>query len=95
MQLALGVGIISVIVLGCIMGAWIIALLRISQLPDLRVAVDAKILENYKTAYAMAAEEPLKWFDGVVAKILLPLFTLILGYIFGERTRGNESEGRP
>lgn len=40
----------------------------------------------------MAAEEPQKWFDSVVMKILYPLFTLILGYIFGARSQGNESE---
>lgn len=84
--LAIGVGIFSLVALVLIMVPW---MTHLPPMPDM--AVDAQVLENYRTATALAAEEPQQWFDSVLVKILYPLFTLILGYIFGARSQGNEN----
>jgi hypothetical protein len=43
------------------------------------------MLDNYKILSDQAWDGPSKMFDMVVAKILYPLFTLILGYVFGAK----------
>ena len=58
---------------------------------DVEMANMTTLLEHYRTANDMALEGPMKLFDQVVAKALLPLFTLILGYIFGSRTQEQQS----
>ncbi len=53
---------------------------------------DAKsFFDSYKALNDLAVDRTIKLFDTVVAKALLPLFTAILGYIFGSRA---ESTGR-
>lgn len=55
----------------------------------LPIQLSAKaLLENYKAAADIAFEGPAKLFDLVITKIFYPLFTLILGYIFGARSAG-------
>ena len=44
------------------------------------------ILENYKTLQQTALEPFTTLFDSIVVKVLLPIFTSILGYIYGSRT---------
>ncbi len=87
MRIALGVGIVGTIVILALGVQW---WLRSPQMPSLpvdsqQVESTKAILENYKTASDMALEGPAKIFDMVIVKILYPLFTLILGYIFGSR----------
>ena len=52
------------------------------------------ILDNFKTLQQTALEPFTSLFDSVVVKVLLPIFTTILGYIFGIfglRSTKNES----
>jgi hypothetical protein len=66
------------------------------KLPVLQLGADPAavkaMLENYKTLQQIALEPFTTLFDSIVVKVLLPVFTSILGYIFGSRTdRKNES----
>jgi hypothetical protein len=62
--------------------------------PVIPVVADANaakaILDNYKTLQQITLEPYINLFDSVVVKVLLPVFTSILGYIFGSRTSGKE-----
>jgi hypothetical protein len=50
---------------------------------------DAKTaIENYRVLADAHVERATKLFDVVVVKALLPVFTAILGYIFGSRKDG-------
>lgn len=44
-----------------------------------------KVIENYKALRELHSEQTAKLFDTVVVKMLLPIFTLLLGYIFGNQ----------
>jgi hypothetical protein len=57
-------------------------------------ADDAKaVAENLKILSDMSIDRSVKIFDDIVGKTLLPVFTSILGYIFG--TRGGDSSNPP
>jgi len=43
------------------------------------------ILENYKTLQQIVLEPFTTLFESVVVKVLLPVFTAIVGYIFGSQ----------
>jgi len=51
------------------------------------------LLEQYKTASDIARDAPERFFDQIVAKVLFPALTAVIGYIFGSRSSGNNSEG--
>jgi hypothetical protein len=57
--------------------------------PTIPAATDAAtartILENYKTLQQITLEPYTSLLDRVIVKVLLPVFTSILGYIFGSR----------
>ena len=61
-----------------------------AKLPVLQPGADPAavkaILENYKTLQQIALEPLTTLFDSIVVKVLLPVFTSILGYIFGSRS---------
>ncbi len=44
------------------------------------------ILDNYKTIQQLTLEPYTTLFDSIVVKVLLPVFTSILGYIFGSQS---------
>lgn len=48
------------------------------------------LVKNYKALQEQAFDSASKMFDAIVVKVLLPVFTSILGYIFGAR---HASEG--
>jgi hypothetical protein len=48
------------------------------------------VLENYKALQQIAMEPCTAFFDMIFLKALLPIFTSILGYIFGSRSSGKE-----
>jgi len=52
--------------------------------------VGSTTLENYQKLSKMATDRTLRLFDQLVYKSFLPVFTAILGYIFG--IRGVEKE---
>jgi hypothetical protein len=62
--------------------------------PVIQSGVDpntAKVLiENYRTLQQVALEPFTSLFDSIVVKVLLPVFTSILGYIFGSQSKKNE-----
>ena len=43
------------------------------------------VIENYKQIQQASLQPLLSIFDSVVVKVLLPVFTSILGYIFGSQ----------
>jgi hypothetical protein len=65
-------------------------------LPTIPPMADANttkaILENYKSLQQIVLEPYTTLFDSIVVKVLLPVFTSILGYIFGSQR--NNREGR-
>lgn len=95
--IAAGVGLFSILALIPIMGVW---WAHVPPMPPIAIDSSAnpqaitdtvKVFETYKVATEMAAEQPLKWFDGLFIKILYPLLTLVLGYIFGATRQGSEN----
>ncbi len=44
---------------------------------------DKTTIDNYKAVSALVLSNTKELFDGVVGRVLFPLFTTILGYIFG------------
>ena len=48
------------------------------------------LIENYKLLQQTALEPFVTLFDSVVVKVLLPVFTSILGYIFGTQNSQRE-----
>jgi|SRR5580700_4444146 hypothetical protein len=81
------VGGVSAVVILALVGKWI---LYAPKLPVLQPGADPAavkaMLENYKTLQQIALEPFTTLFDSIVVKVLLPVFTSILGYIFGSRT---------
>jgi len=62
------------------------------NIPASATAEQAKaFIENYKALQDQAVQSGRDMFDAVVVKALLPIFTSILGYIFGARS---QSEGK-
>ena len=49
------------------------------------------ILDNYKSTLQIALEPFTTLFDSIVVKVLLPVFTSILGYIFGSRANSGQA----
>jgi hypothetical protein len=50
------------------------------------------LIENYKQLQQVALEPLTTLFDSIVVKVLLPVFTSILGYIFGSQN-SKQSKG--
>lgn len=84
--LAAFVGGTGAIVILALVGKWIC---YAPKLPVIQPGVDPNaakvILENYRTLQQIALEPFTTLFDSTVVKVLLPVFTSILGYIFGSR----------
>ncbi|MDP9178937.1 MAG: hypothetical protein M3O61_14750, partial [Gemmatimonadota bacterium] len=77
LQLATGVGIVSAGVIITVLVFWV---QHTPQLPDLS---NASAVTGYKETSEAASKGALAIFDTIVVKALLPIFTSILGYIFG------------
>jgi|ERR1035438_3058009 hypothetical protein len=87
------VGGVAAVVILALVGKWIFyaPTLPVPQ-PGADPAAVKAMLENYKTLQQIALEPFTTLFDSIVVKVLLPVFTSILGYIFGSRTdKKNES----
>jgi len=48
-------------------------------------------LDNYRTLQQIALDPFTTLFDSIVVKVLLPVFTSILGYIFGSASHKSEN----
>jgi hypothetical protein len=90
MQLATGVGLLIGLVTVMLVVHWMATAPWTGIPSDLasRKTDDAKALvENIKTMSDLSADRSIKLFDAVVSRALLPVFTAILGYIFGSRSQ--------
>lgn len=94
MWLALGVGVISLIVMIGLGVEWQrntpaapVFPSNLNGLDQQTITNITALLEQYKIASEIALDGPLKLFDRVVASTLAPIFTAILGYIFGTHTK--------
>jgi len=90
LRILLGVGIVSVFVILGLGWQWISQSPKFPTLPtsatDTQQITNAKsLLENYKMAGELALSGPKDLFDMIILKVLYPLFTLVLGYVFGTR----------
>ncbi len=95
MQLALGVGALGVVVIVALVVYWTSQVPPPPALPappteaaDIPqfISITQTLLDNHKASSDQAVNSATQIFEEVVVKVLLPLFTLILGYIFGART---------
>ena len=74
------------IVILALVGWWIFSAPRVPEIPPgADLATVKAILENYRTLQQIALEPLTALFDSIVFKVLLPVFTGILGYIFGSK----------
>lgn len=93
--LALTVGVIIGLITFTVTVRWWRSPLWISVPPGLSEMDPAKakaLVENLKSLSDAAADGPIKMFDAIVGRALLPVLTSILGYIFG--TRGTDGAFR-
>jgi hypothetical protein len=85
--LAAGVGALGGAIMLALVGKWFWYAPAIPVIPPSADPATVKaILENYKTLQQTALEPFTTLFDSIVVKVLLPIFTSILGYIYGSRT---------
>jgi len=88
--LAAFVGATGAIVILALVGKWAFYAPQIPTIPPQADQASVKaILDNYKTLQQIALEPFTTMFDSIVVKVILPVFTSILGYIFGSRTNGD------
>jgi len=92
LYLAAGVGVTGVIVIFALVARWVIYAPKVPEIPPGADPNTAKaILDNFRTLQQVALEPFTSLFDSIVVKVLLPVFTSILGYIFG--SKANKTEG--
>lgn len=93
MKLAKWVGVLGSAVTLIILAKWIWMTwcVNCTNIPSTASTEQADMLvKNYKALQEQAFDSASKMFDAIVGKVLLPVFTSILGYIFGAR---HASEG--
>jgi len=83
-------GLMFVVVLA-LLGKWLVSAPAAPVIPQGADANTTKaLLENYKALQQIAMEPYTAFFDMIFLKALLPIFTSILGYIFGSRSSSKE-----
>ena len=64
-------------------------------MPNIPPGMDEKqaaaILSRYKELHTINIDNTIKMIDAVVMKILLPVFTSFVGYVFGSQARSKSS----
>jgi hypothetical protein len=89
--LAACVGTLAAIVTIALVGKWMCVAPQLPAVPPGTDINTAKaILENYKSLQQVALEPYTALFESIVVKVLLPVFTSILGYIFGSQRSHRE-----
>lgn len=84
--LAAGVGALATVVTLALVIKWICYAPAIPGIPaDLDREKARVLIENYKQLQQVTLEPFTTMFDSIVVKVLLPIFTSILGYIFGSQ----------
>jgi len=85
--LAAGVGSLACVVTLALVIRWIAYAPPVPTIPlDMDREKARLLIENYKQLQQVTLEPFTSLFDSVVVKVLLPIFTSILGYIFGSRS---------
>jgi hypothetical protein len=75
----------SLVTLGLVI-AWIIFTPLVPAIPnDMDPGKAKAVIENYKELQQASLQPLLSIFDSIIVKVLLPVFTSILGYIFGSQ----------
>jgi hypothetical protein len=88
--LAAFVGATGAIVTLALLWKWILYAPQVPIIPPTADQAGVKaILDNYKALQQIALEPFNTMFDSIVVKVILPVFTSILGYIFGSRTNAD------
>lgn len=98
-RLAMGVGLAGLIVIVVLAGQWIAHSPGLITLPAIpsdpstapQVITNTKIMiENHKALSEIALAGPRELLDLLVVTVLFPIFTAILGYIFGTNQRSTQ-----
>ena len=88
--LAAFVGGVGALVIVALIAKWTASAPAVPVIPPGSDAVTTKaLLDNYQSLQRIALEPFTTLFDSVVVKVLVPIFTSILGYIFGSRENRN------
>jgi hypothetical protein len=91
LYLAGSVGVTGAIITFALVGRWIFYAPPVPVIPPTSDPTTAKaILDNFRTLQQVALEPFASLFDSIVVKVLLPVFTSILGYIFGSKANKTE-----
>jgi hypothetical protein len=86
------VGVLAALVIFALVGKWMWSAPPQPMIPPGADAATVKaILDNYKALQQITLEPYTTLFDSIVVKVLLPVFTSILGYIFGSRVSSRET----
>ena len=92
LALAFSVGSLATVVTLALIIKWIC---YAPAIPQIAVDMDREkarlVVENYKQLQVIVLEPFTTLFDSIVVKVLLPIFTSILGYIFGSQN-GTEAK---
>lgn len=85
MQLASGVGLLAVVIILFILVRWWASLPGRPDVAQLSSGANAQqALANYEKLNQIATAQAKELFETIIVKALLPVFTLILGYIFAK-----------
>lgn len=87
-RLAVCVGILIFLIVVFLAIVWFSSVpsMKLSEVPELDTEDIGKIkdmISNYTTIYDTVSKRVIELFDAIVVRVLLPVFTSLLGYIFG------------
>jgi hypothetical protein len=89
---AVSVGVVATAVLLILLGRWI---WLEPAMPNIPVGMDEKqvaaIMSRYKELESINIDNTIKMIDAIIMKILLPVFTSFVGYVFGSQSRSRSS----
>jgi len=88
MQIVLGIALFAAVALVPLLWAWMAhvpprPVMSPRVIASLTASETAQVIGTYREASAVAAQQPLAWFEALFTKMLYPLLTLVLGYVFG------------
>jgi hypothetical protein len=99
--ITIGVGIVIAIVIGFIAIDWLrtappLSMPELANVKSDDLATIEKMIEHYTTVNGLAVERATSLFDLIVVKSLLPIFTALIGYLFGIQrvTQPSSGEGK-
>ena len=96
MKIVLGIGLFAAAALIPLIWTWIahtpaaIVVPAAGSIGSQTASQTAQAVEMYRLASQAAAQQPLAWFEALFVKLLYPLLTLVLGYVFGAAAKDSE-----